>query len=323
MKMIGLTAGRKYGNSEVLVRAALMAAQASSGAEIELIRLADLTIKPCIGCEKCVYERFAGREGKCILKNDHLQFLMDKLMECDALILGAPSYCSRPPGYLLMVQDRFLSVPSSYRKRLAQKPIVKGVIAVGGSDMVGVMLPILNRCPGMNMKLVDQMMVLWTSRPGQMLLNEAAIARAGQLGENVARAAAQKPEDGTYISKESNENLGSFDRSDYDLTTQLTPIQEACPVCHSDLIRLRGKTAECPMCYMKGTVEVNGGMATFVCDPVNRPSPYAGVAGRKRHDDDGILVADKLVQEKRQEISDKGRKYRSGITVIRPPEIAK
>jgi multimeric flavodoxin WrbA len=321
VKILGLSCGRKMGNSEVLVREALMAAKEVSGAEVEIIRLFDLNIKPCIGCEKCVYDRFAGGEGKCIIKNDHIPYLLDKLMECDGIILGAPCYCSRPPGYLLMIQDRFLAVPVTNRKKWAEKPLVKGVIAVGGSDMVGVMLPFLNRCPGGNSsKLVDQMMVIWTSRPDQIVLNEEAITRARKLGQNVGKAMKMPSGEVKYVGDKFN-NSDNFTRSDYDLTTQLTPFHETCPVCHSDLIRLRGKTAECPMCYMKGEVEIKNGVPSFICDPVKRPSPYAGVAGRKRHDDDGIRKADTLVQEKKEEITEKMKKYKADISCTKPPPL--
>ena len=320
MKVLGLSCGRKMGNSEVLLREALMGAQEVTGAETELIRLFDLNIKPCLGCEKCVYDRFAGGDGGCIIKNDHVPFIMEKLAECDGFILSAPCYCSRPPAYLLMIQDRFLGVPVKYRNAPISKP--NGVIAVGGSDMVGVMLPQLNRCPGhMNMKLVDQMMVIWTSRPDQVVLNDEAIARAHKLGANIGQAMKMDPDEMKYVGDAVPENLDDFYRSDYDAGSQITPFYETCPVCHSDLVRLRGKFVECPTCYMKGTIEVKDGVPSYVCDPINSPPPYQGTAGRKRHDDNGIMLADKLVQEKKREIKERMEKYRTDIAVIKPPPL--
>ncbi|MFH1032779.1 MAG: flavodoxin family protein [Chloroflexota bacterium] len=317
MKILGLTCGRKMGNSEVLVREALMGAR-EAGADTEIIRLFDLNIKPCIGCEKCVYDRFEGGEGGCIIKNDDVPFLIEKIMENDGIIVGAPCYSSRPPAYLLMIQDRFLGLPVRHRKKIAEKQLAKGVIAVGGSDMVGVMLPFLNRCPGGGVgKLVEQMMVIWTSRPDQIVLNEEAVARARKLGQSVAKAAKLPTSDMKFMG-DAFKKLDDFTRSDYYLMSQITPFFEACPVCHSDLVRLRGKTVECPMCYMKGTMEIKNGVPTFVCDPVNRPSPYAGPAGRKRHDDEGIRKHNTLIIEKKSEIKSKMKKYMEDIKVIKP-----
>ena len=65
------------GNSEILVKEALMGAE-ESGVEIEIIRLIDLDIKPPLG------------EGTPVVKGDDGAFLSRKLSECDGIILGAP-----------------------------------------------------------------------------------------------------------------------------------------------------------------------------------------------------------------------------------------
>ena len=56
------------GNSEILLKEALMAAEERSGAEVEIIRLMDLTIKPCTGCEACAKKRSRGEKLECVLK---------------------------------------------------------------------------------------------------------------------------------------------------------------------------------------------------------------------------------------------------------------
>ena len=56
MKVLGLLAShRRMGNSEVLIRVALKAAE-REGAETELIRLTDLEIRPCKGCMACIFK---------------------------------------------------------------------------------------------------------------------------------------------------------------------------------------------------------------------------------------------------------------------------
>ena len=49
-KIIGLSTGRKNGNSEILLKEALMAAE-ELGVESDIIRAMDLRVKPCTGCE--------------------------------------------------------------------------------------------------------------------------------------------------------------------------------------------------------------------------------------------------------------------------------
>ena len=52
MKVLGIVAGRHNGNSEILVKEALLACQ-EAGAEVKMINLFDYHIEHCIGCESC------------------------------------------------------------------------------------------------------------------------------------------------------------------------------------------------------------------------------------------------------------------------------
>ena len=141
MKILGLSCGRKKGNSEVLLREALLEAE-NHGAEVEIIRLHDLNIKPCTGCENCVTKGFhgtAGYEYECIIKNDDMPFLLNKLWDADGQIISAPSYTYNPPGYFRLVLDRLHSAG-----KRGLKPIPGAVMCVGGSDWVN-MLPFHDR----------------------------------------------------------------------------------------------------------------------------------------------------------------------------------
>ena len=102
MKILGLVGSyRKLGNTEVLIREALMSA-AEMGAEVEMLRLTDLNIKPCKGCMACVFKK-----ADCKIEDD-ANFLFSKLFEADGIILGSPIYIFGPAGIIKMIQDRFL-----------------------------------------------------------------------------------------------------------------------------------------------------------------------------------------------------------------------
>lgn len=147
MRILGLSCGRKMQNTEVLVKEAMRGAE-ELGADVGMIRLLDLDIKPCTGCVSCVRSLIQGGPGKCVIKDD-LHLVDEQLMECDGLILGSPVFVLTPHGLLKVISDRF-----------------------GPSHI----------------QVVDQMQVLGVSRWGHVVLNDEAMARARKLGHNVAQA---------------------------------------------------------------------------------------------------------------------------------------
>ena len=64
MNILGVICGRRMGNSEVLLKETLMGAGEVSGADAEIIRLTDLSIKPCKGCEVCMMTRLRTRRER-------------------------------------------------------------------------------------------------------------------------------------------------------------------------------------------------------------------------------------------------------------------
>ena len=84
MKVLGLVASyRRLGNTEILVKEALMGAEAE-GAEVEILRLTDYEIQPCRGGALCLFGT-----KLCHIQDD-LNYLLDKMNESDAIILGTP-----------------------------------------------------------------------------------------------------------------------------------------------------------------------------------------------------------------------------------------
>ena len=64
----------------------------ANGDEVTVIRVADLQIRPCIGCMSC-------REKlKCCLPEDDAQRVLKQIEEAQALIISAPCYWGKPAG---------------------------------------------------------------------------------------------------------------------------------------------------------------------------------------------------------------------------------
>ena len=85
MKVLGIVCSPRIGgNTEILVNEALASAKAS-GAEVELITLAQKNISFCDGCLVCE------KTAKCKIKDD-MKEIYSKLLEADGIIFGTPVY---------------------------------------------------------------------------------------------------------------------------------------------------------------------------------------------------------------------------------------
>jgi multimeric flavodoxin WrbA len=107
------------GNSEVLLREALMGAE-ELGIETEILCLLDVDVKPCLGCKICPAE-IKNKEA-CIIKDDAV-FVWNKIMDCDGLIISGPVYCLTPPGYLLQIRDRLFASRSDVAWMMERKKL--------------------------------------------------------------------------------------------------------------------------------------------------------------------------------------------------------
>lgn len=104
MKVLGIDFShkKKAGGTYFLLEKSLEAAKAL-GAEVEIIRMADYNILPCIGCGECMNNK------ECpLLSNtkDDAKKLYDKCYEADSFIFAYPVYALLPPASVINFLDR-------------------------------------------------------------------------------------------------------------------------------------------------------------------------------------------------------------------------
>lgn len=63
IKVMGVTAGRKNSNSEILLKEALIACE-EAGAEVTMINLRDFNILDCTGCTSCTDRNVTGEKRR-------------------------------------------------------------------------------------------------------------------------------------------------------------------------------------------------------------------------------------------------------------------
>lgn len=264
MKVLGIVAGRHGGNSEILVKEALLACQ-EAGAECKLINLFDYHIEHCTGCESCTMQmgEVAMDPSKkyrgCVLKEkDDMDKIVNEMQTCNGVIVGVPTYDLTPSSLYLKFAQRFLAYELAFRLKIGdvkEDPhTVSGLIAVGGSchDWQTLTLESLSATMfTQSIKVVDMMMSTRNGRPGNVLLRKEQIARARKMGENIVKAIQTPVEERGWLGD---------------------PDMGMCPNCHSALV-FRGEEHwdglkfpfECAVCGAGGDlVKDEAGNVNFV-----------------------------------------------------------
>jgi len=88
MKILAINGSpRKNGNTALLINEMFRLFEAE-GFETEMIQLGNKPVHGCTACAKCKDEK----DGKCHIKNDHLNLCIEKMIEADGIIIGSPVY---------------------------------------------------------------------------------------------------------------------------------------------------------------------------------------------------------------------------------------
>lgn len=286
-KVLGISFGRKMGNTEVMIKEALMQCQ-KAGCDIRFIQADALDIKICTGCISCVVGMVSGRgKGGCPIKDD-MHILDEALMECDAVIVGSPTYVLSPTGRFKTVCDRLgpshdisfrlearrdgeaagkqeeaLPDARSFKKR------VGALISVGGAmtkNWLSFMLPTMYEFTmSMGIDVIDTYEYHGAMAHEHVIGNDAVMARMESLGQHIAEAVMAEDEAERVRWRGEHEGV--------------------CPVCHCDLLTvLHDKNrVECPVCGIEGRLELKGAEidVCFDAQQIQRSRLY--YAGKLEH----------------------------------------
>jgi multimeric flavodoxin WrbA len=298
-KIIGLSCGKKNGNSEILLKEAAMGAE-ESGVETEIIRAMEMRIKPCRGCGACTLAMVNGEVARCAIKDDDVDWILEKTaVEDCGLIVSVPVYHLRNNAYFMAIAERLLPTMFSHLEIL-KKTRVGAIISVGGGEpeWTSLGLATANIFVQHTRVLVDQMQLNYIGRPNDALVDEQALARARQLGRNVARAVNMPINKVTFMGEETN---------------------TSCPVCHCNLLQVFNKLPEvyCPVCWVRGIISSAGDNMKVEWNKEDIKHPRFSEYGVYQHLD-FILSRRQKITVDQEKVKILAEKYSSYGKIIRP-----
>ncbi len=254
MRVLGLSFGRKNGNCDILVKQALLAAEAA-GAEIHFVNTVNLKLDRCTGCGACGKRRAAGGPPRCILKDD-FPFVENEILEADAMIVAAPVYVLAPTGQYKNLCDRL--GPSHDRAKLVEENEIRakegrplldprllkdrflGLISVGGArtpHWTSLGLANMHLLSfSMQMTVVDQIDLYGMGDRVSPAFHPDLLERMSRMGRDVTSCVGKPREAAPWFGDE----------------------EGVCPLCHNNLLTVRdGSTrVECPVCGCAGKLSV-------------------------------------------------------------------
>jgi multimeric flavodoxin WrbA len=277
MKLLGVSAGAAGGSAEILLKAALMEAEAR-GAEVSWLALDDMRIST----------------GPTLAPaDDDCAWFWEQVMAADGVIYSSPIYSRTIPGKLRLLTDRVfgphadvgfiellleqeragtpISVPF-VRDERALRHRVAAFIVTGGAltpQWNTLALPVMHSLAfSMRSAVVDQVAFAGAGTPASIVLFPESIARARQLGISVAEEAGR-----------------SYDNAQYRGDPGL------CPLCHLNVVEITGTAVECASCGVAGRLEVHDGIPQVIFNRAGIDHSVTSMAEKRSHAEEILQTA--------------------------------
>ncbi len=309
MKILGISGGSPNGANDCMCKEALLAAR-EQGAEVEFIHLFDLNIQHCTGCKACVMGIFSGRGNRCVLKDD-FAWLQEKMMEADGVLFSIPIFEKCAAGIFHTIMDRFgprmgkgnliignkiaqdIGKESPIDPRCLKEKVVS-YMAIGGSDWATqVQNDFALHALTPMWRMIDNEVFMWSLG---ILADEKKVARAHEIGLNLAKAAA----DIEAASWQGDEGV--------------------CPHCHSRNFFLPDRrTAICGQCGIVGELVLLDDGLHFHFPQEQLAHAHDTLSGHFIHGDDiGRNEGESRGKMSTPEYKAKVKYYREAIPALKP-----
>ena len=111
MKVLMLNGSPKAGGNTARVLAEMRGVFEKENIEVEYVHVGHLSVRGCTACGACF------KEGHCVIEDDIVNELAEKLAACDGMVIGSPVYYAAPNGTLVTILNR-LFYSAHFDKRM-------------------------------------------------------------------------------------------------------------------------------------------------------------------------------------------------------------
>ncbi|MHB8809405.1 MAG: flavodoxin family protein [Desulfobulbaceae bacterium] len=184
--LVILGSPRKGGNTDILAEE-VVAGMKDGGAEVEIIRLADYKITPCLACGGCE------KTGSCVIQDD-MQELYPRIDSVDRLVLVSPIYFYGVTAQLKAFIDRCQAQWSRkyllQQRRLGSVPrigyFVSAAATKGEKIFAGASLTVQYALDAMDFNYGGALLVKGVDQKGAVRAKPEELKRARHFGRKIA-----------------------------------------------------------------------------------------------------------------------------------------
>jgi multimeric flavodoxin WrbA len=272
--IIGST--RKMGNSELAAK--MISRHIPEPHRLNLLRLSDLNIKPCLGCYRCL-----SKNGSCV-QDDDMEVFLEALAKADGVILAVPVYFFGPTGIVKMVVDRICMMYPRFEKFYNKPCLMVILLGIKGKD--GYTSAALGSAAmTMGLDIIGEANLLAGGR-GEVLIGEKNRNAVKKLG-NMLFAPKRK----------------------------VTPDGKRCNICGSQSFKFIKDGVECLVCQNQGELISENGHAVIKIKKV--ATSEVNTLGDRNHHLGFLMGKQKDYPKKREEIKKMSSEFSDDGTWIK------
>jgi multimeric flavodoxin WrbA len=213
---------RTLGNCEIMAKE--ISRCITEPHNLNLLRLPEYDIRPCIGCYSCLYK------NECVIDDD-FRSAVQAMVEADALILAVPTYFLGPNACMKRFTDRGIALYPYLEKLYAKPAVAVGIAGIEGKE--GYTMLGLESFLKMIFADLKMRRIVYGALPGEVFLNQ----KNRDTAAGMARALFGEPE---------------IDKA------------PCCPVCGGQTFRfMKDNQVRCMLCSNAGRMVVENGRPVF------------------------------------------------------------